>query len=174
MRNKKRLLYILLLLCNVLINNTLFSQDFYGSSIQDVRIELPYKDWDTKLDSIKKANPEARMSGTGWVNGQRFEEIGIRFKGNSSYFRTRNETYKKLPLNFKIDYKNKSQKLSTGQTTIKLSNAFLDPGFVREPLAYEVIRKYMPAPQCNFSKLYLNGKYWGVYVNSESVDINFV
>ncbi len=174
MRNKKRLLYILLLLCNVLINNTLFSQDFYGSSIQDVRIELPYKDWDTKLDSIKKANPEARMSGTGWVNGQRFEEIGIRFKGNSSYFRTRNETYKKLPLNFKIDYKNKSQKLSGGQTTIKLSNAFLDPGFVREPLAYEVIRKYMPAPQCNFSKVTVNSKYYGLYVNSESIDMNFI
>ncbi|MBC7774848.1 MAG: CotH kinase family protein, partial [Phycisphaerae bacterium] len=51
---------------------------------------------------------------------------------------------------------------------------FLDPSFVREPVAYEIIRKYMPAPQCNFSKLYLNGKYWGLYVNSESIDVNFI
>ena len=154
--------------------STAFAQDFYGTGVQEVRIEFPQKLWDVKLDSLKKANPEARLSATAWVNGQKFDSVGVRYKGNSSYFRTRNETIKKLPLNIKLDFKKKGQVLKGNQNTIKLSNAFLDPSFVREPIAYEVIRKYMPAPQCNFTKLYLNGKYWGVYVNSESVDINFV
>ncbi len=108
---------------------------FYGSGVQEVRIELPYKQWDVKLGFLKKGpNAEARAMGTAWVNGQRFDSVGVRYKGNSSYFRTRNETSKKLPLNIKLDFKNKGQKMKDGQTTVKLSNAFLDPSFIREPL----------------------------------------
>jgi hypothetical protein len=151
-----------------------YAQEFYGAGIQDIRLELPFKHWDIKLDSLKKANPEARLGGTIWVNGARLDSVGIRFKGNSSYFRTRNDTYKKLPFNIKLDYKNKGQKLKNGHTSVKLSNAFLDPSFVRDPLAYEVIRRYMPAPQCNFARLSVNGKPYGLYVNTESIDAIFI
>lgn len=168
MRNT--LLFFLLFVCVSMVS----AQDFYGAGVQEVRIDFPQLFWDVKLDSLKQANPEARLIATAWVNGQRFDSIGVRYKGNSSYFRTRNETIKKLPMNIKLDYKKKGQVLKGNQNTIKLSNAFLDPSFVREPVAYEVIRKYMPAPQCNFTKVYLNGKYWGLYVNSESVDPNFI
>ncbi|MFZ4477290.1 MAG: CotH kinase family protein, partial [Saprospiraceae bacterium] len=150
------------------------AQDFYGTSIQEVKVDLPYKNWDVKLDSIKKINPEARLTGSAMVNGARFDSVGIRYKGNSSYFRTRNDTYKKLPVNIRLDYKIKSQKIKDTYSTIKLSNAFLDPSFIRDPLAYEVIRKYMPAPQCNFAKLYLNNKYYGLYINTESIDAAFI
>ncbi|MFZ4783757.1 MAG: CotH kinase family protein, partial [Armatimonadaceae bacterium] len=125
------------------------AQDFYGSSIQEVRIEFAPKNWDTKLDSLKTVNPDARLMATAWVNGQRFDSVGVRYKGNSSYFRTRKETLKKLPFNIKLDFKIKGQVLKGTQNTIKLSNSFLDPSFLRDPLSYELIRKYMPAPQCN-------------------------
>jgi hypothetical protein len=154
--------------------STASTQDFYGSSIQEVRIEFAPKNWDTKLDSLKTVNPDARLMATAWVNGQRFDSVGVRYKGNSSYFRTRKETLKKLPFNIKLDFKIKGQVLKGTQNTIKLSNSFLDPSFLRDPLSYELIRKYMPAPQCNFTKLYINGKYWGLYVNSESVDQSFI
>ncbi len=163
---------LLLFLC-CLLGFQAYAQDFYGAGIQEVKLEFSHKNWDVMLDSLKKANPEARVLATAWVNGQRFDSVGVRYKGNSSYFRTRNETRKKLPMNVKLDYKKKGQSLKDGQTSIKLSNAFLDPSFLRDPLSYEVIRKYMPAPQCNFSKVYLNGKYWGLYINSESVDPQF-
>lgn len=166
--------YTLLISLLFLGLSSAFAQDFYGSGVQEVRIEFAQKNWDVKLDSLKKANPEARLVATAWVNGQRFDSVGVRYKGNSSYFRTRNETLKKLPMNIKLDFKKKGQVLKNGQNTIKLSNAFLDPSYLRDPLSYEMIRKYMPAPQCNFAKVYLNGKYWGVYVNSESVDENFI
>lgn len=151
-----------------------FAQDFYGTGVQEVRIEFSQKYWDVKLDSLKNANPEARLVATAWVNGQKFDSVGVRYKGNSSYFRTRKETLKKLPMNIKLDFKKKGQVLKGGQNTLKLSNAFLDPSFLRDPLSYEVIRNYMPAPLCNFTKVYLNGKYWGVYINSESVDETFI
>ncbi|MDO8367120.1 MAG: CotH kinase family protein, partial [Saprospiraceae bacterium] len=168
MRNT--LLFSLLLACF----SSAYAQDFYGAGVQEVRIEFPQISWDVKLDSLKKVNPESRLSATAWVNGQRFDSVGVRYKGNSSYFRTRNETLKKLPLNIKLDFMKKDQALKSGHTSIKLSNAFLDPSFLRDPLTYEVIRKYMPAPQCNFTRVYLNNKYWGLYINSESVDEHFI
>ena len=165
----------MLLVCAGLFHaQTLQAQDFYGPGVHEVRVEIPFKNWDFKLDSMKKANGEARIIGTAWVNGLRFDSIGIRYKGNSSYFRTRNETYKKLPFNVKLDYKIKSQKLPDGQRTVKLSNAFLDPSFIRDPLAYEIIRNYMPAPLCNFSRLTINGVLYGLYINTESIDANFL
>lgn len=150
------------------------AQDFFSSSIQEVKIEMPQKSWDVLLDSLKKHNPEARLFGTLFVNGQRFDSAGVRYKGNSSYFRTRNDTSKKLPFNIKLDYKKKNQKVNGQHSVVRLSNVFLDPSFVRDPLSYEIVRKYMPASQCNFSKLYINKKYYGLYVNTESVDLNFI
>ncbi len=150
------------------------AQDFYSPGIQEVRVDLPYRNFDFKLDSLKKANPEARLVGAVTINGTRYEGAGVRYKGNSSYFRTRNETLKKLPFNIKLDFQNKNNKIRDTYTTVKLSNAFLDPSFIRDPLAYEVIRNYMPAPLCNFARLSVNGKPYGLYVNTESIDKPFI
>jgi hypothetical protein len=166
-----RILYLFLCCC---LTTLASAQDFYNNSIQEVRVELPYKNYDYKLDSLKKANPEARLTGYALVNGARFDSVGIRYKGNSSYFRSRKETYRKLPVNIRLDYKIRGQHLKGGYNTLKLSNAFLDPSFIRDPLSYELVRKYMPAPMCNFAKLYVNNRYQGLYVNTESIDAVFI
>lgn len=149
------------------------AQDFFRPGIQEVKIQLPEKDWNQHLDSLKRVNPEARAAGTAWLNGQKFDSVGIRYKGNSSYFRTSKQTLKKLPFNIKLDYKVKSQRLGE-YTSVKLSNAFLDPSFIRDPLAYELVRTYMPAPLCNFARLTVNGEPYGLYVNTESIDLAFL
>ena len=167
--------FLFVLLCITLgFSTTLRGQDFFSNTVQDVRLDLPYRDFDFKLDSLKKANPEARLVGATTINGTRFEGTGVRYKGNSSYFRTRNETLKKLPFNIKLDFQKKGNKLREGYTTIKLSNAFLDPSFIRDPLTYELIRNYMPAPLCNFARLSVNGKPYGLYINTESIDKIFI
>ena len=82
-------------ICLILLTTySLHAQDFYGSGVQEVRIELPYKSWEFKLDSLKSNNPEARLLGFATVNGERFDSVGVRYKGNSSFFRTRKETSK--------------------------------------------------------------------------------
>ena len=166
--------YLPLFVALLLLYKPVFAQDFYGSGIQEVKIELPHSDWAVKLDSLKKNNPDMRLDGSATVNGVKYADVGVRFKGNSSYNRTRNETLKKLPFNVKLNFKNKTQELKGGQGTIKLSNAFMDPSFIRDPLCYEVIRNYMPAPRCNFSKLYVNKSFYGLYINTESVDEVFI
>ncbi|MCB9316414.1 MAG: CotH kinase family protein [Lewinellaceae bacterium] len=166
------ILLVATILC--LFTTTGKAQDFYGKGTQEVRLKLPGSAWDSQLDSLKNVNPSARLLGTAWVNGVKYDSVGIRYKGNSSYFRTRKETIKKLPMNVKLDYLIKTQTLKDGQGTIKLSNAFLDPSFIRDPLAYAIIRRYMPAPLCNFTKLYVNDQFYGLYVNTESIDELFL
>jgi len=73
-----------------------------------------------------------------------------------------------------LTYTDKKQTTEEGYKTLKLSNVFRDPSFVREALSYEIARDYMPASKCNFIKLYINDKYWGIYNSSQSVDGKFL
>jgi hypothetical protein len=61
-----------------------------------------------------------------------------------------------------------------GFTKLKLSNVIHDPTFVREVLAYEIARKYMPASLANYANLYINDTLIGLYTNVEAVDRRFV
>lgn len=156
------------------VSGTLQAQDFYKSGVQDIRLELSSPKWHDYLDSLKRVNPDARMAGTAWLNGQRFDSVGVRYKGNSSFFRTSKQTLKKLPFNIKVDYKKKGQHFGESYTALKLSNAFLDPSFIRDPLGYEIVGTYMPAPKCNFVNLSVNNEPYGLYVNTESIDLGFL
>jgi len=69
------------------------------------------------------------------IDGERFQEAGLRFKGNSSY-RFSAGGFKR-PLKIDTNRFVKGQKLH-GRTKLNLSNAFLDSAFMKEKLAYEL------------------------------------
>jgi CotH kinase protein len=144
---------------------------FSTTSIKDIRLTFPQKDWDKFLDSVKKTEGEARLKGALSVDNQRFENVGVRYKGNSSYFASRKKGSAKLPFNIKLE---KKQKIEGKYQTLKLSNINRDASFIREALAYDIIRTYMPAPQCNFARVYVNDKLMGLYNSVESIDDDFV
>tara|TARA_B100000214_G_scaffold189826_1_gene137076 strand:- start:5101 stop:6990 length:1890 start_codon:yes stop_codon:yes gene_type:complete len=56
---------------------------------------------------------------------------------------------------------------------LKLSNGFRDPSFVREVLAYEISREYMPAPKATYANVYVNGNLIGLYTCVQSIDNDF-
>ena len=125
------------------------AQIFYNTTgIRDIRLSFPNDDWDKFLDSTKRSGSEARLTGTLLLEGQKFNNVGVRYKGNSSYFGSRKRSIKKLPLNVKLA---KGDLIEGKYQTLKLSNINRDASFLREALAYEIIRTYMPAPQCNFA-----------------------
>nr|WP_282959061.1 CotH kinase family protein [Desulfobacter hydrogenophilus] len=115
------------------------------------------------------AGDEERLEGTAVINGTTYENVGVRYKGNSSY---RAEQIKN-PLNIKLDYINDDQTLD-GYGTLKLANVCNDPSFVREVLSYEIARKYMPASQANFIDVYINSTHLGLYTSVQDVDNFFL
>lgn len=145
------------------------AQNFYNTStIQEIRLTFSQPNWHELLTNLKKEGNDrivAKIS----INGEVFDSVGVRYKGNSSF----KAAEKKKPFNIKLDHILKKQNYQD-YGTLKLSNVFRDPSFVREVLAYEIARKYMPAPKSNFAKVYVNSQYHGLYTNVQSIDNHFL
>lgn len=150
-------------------------QDLYDSTrIAEIKIFFEQPNWHQVLDSTKMSASNDRLMATVYVDGKKFENVGVRYKGNSSFKNPRSKGQKKLPFNLKADYRIKDQSFPGGYETIKLSNVFQDPSFLREILSYEIAREYMPASRCNFAKLWVNDEYYGLYNNTQAVDEVFL
>jgi spore coat protein CotH len=155
-----------------IIYTSSFSQNLYDAkTIKEIRLIFPNGDWSNFMDSVKKAGKDARLKGTMQLDGQIYANVGVRYKGNSSYFGTKKKGLIKLPLNIKLD---KKQKINSRYETLKLSNINRDASYIREALSYEIVRTYMPAPQCNFAKVYVNDKMLGLYNNVEAISEKFL
>lgn len=140
----------------------------------EVKVTFPFDDWAEKLDSLKQMGNDHRLEAEVSVDGKLYKGVGVRYKGNSSYFNVRKEGSSKLPFNIEFNHINKDQRLPGGYETLKLSNVFRDPSFLREVLGYEMAGRYMPAPRANFAKVTVNDVYLGLYNCSESVDDEFL
>jgi hypothetical protein len=141
---------------------------FDKKSIGEMRLTLPTKNWVDALDSMRIYGM-GLMDGSISVDGLKYEGIGVRFRGDKSY----QTGLKRNPFTFVLNNKNGEQN-HQGYTSLKLSSALRDPSMVREVLFYEIAAKYMPAPQANYVKLYVNDEYLGIFVNIESIDKQFL
>ena len=151
------------------------AQDIYDIyRVRDLKLQFDDDNWANQLDSLKQLGNEDRLISKLTIDGMVYDSVGIRYKGNSSYYNVRKSKSSKLPFNIKLNYIKKKQLLKEGYKTLKLSNVFRDPSFMREVMSYEVARKYMPASRANFVRLYANDKLLGLYNLTESVDKNFL
>jgi spore coat protein CotH len=133
--------FIMFFLGSFVLINSINSQDFYDiNTINTIEITFSESNWDYLLDQLVAEGNEERLIGTVEINGEVFDSVGVRYKGNSSY--TANQV--KNPLNIKLDHIIDDQ-LIEGYGTLKLANAFKDPSFIREVLSYEIAREYFPA-----------------------------
>ncbi len=146
------------------------AQGFYDlNTINTIEIEFEQENWDEILDQLYANGLNERLQGEVTINEVFFDSVGIRYKGNSSYSPNR----VKNPFNIKLDYVIYNQELD-GYGTLKLSNGFKDPSFVRETLGYEIARKYLPGSLSNYANVYVNGTYLGLYTSNQDVDKYFM
>src|SRR3989338_1335383 len=76
----------------------------------------------------------------------------------------------KKPLKISMNEYVSSQKYD-GLSKINLSNGFQDPSMMRDALAYKFMRDAgLDVPRTAYTKLYLNGTYWGLYLMVEEID----
>jgi CotH protein len=161
----------------LILNTSLYSQSqglYDIMSIKEAKVYIDDANWLSTLDSLKQLGNDDRILGDVVLDGVRYDSVGIRFKGNSSYFNVKNQELTKLPFNIKADEVKKKQRFYDEYKSLKLSNIFRDPSYLREVLSYEIAGNYMPTPRANYVKLYVNDEYLGLYNNSESVDNDFL
>jgi spore coat protein CotH len=145
-------------------------EDFYDETVlRTLQLEFSQPDWWSQL----KANYQSKQNilATLIVDGVTYKDVGVRFRGMTSYSTTQNS--QKKSFNIEIDYTIEEQRL-IGYKTLNLINCFEDPTFMREPLYSNVIRQQIPSAKANFVRLQINGENWGIYANIQQINAEFI
>lgn len=153
----------------LLVASSISAQNLYDiNTIQTIEIVFAQSNWDALLDAEKAGDNNYTEAQTVTINGTVFNQVGVKYKGNSSY----NANQTKNPFHIELDtYVDQNYE---GITDLKLSNVIFDPSFVRETVSYNIVRNYMHAPQSNYANVYVNGTLIGLYTNVESISKKFV
>ena len=143
--------------------------DLYDEdTVRDFRLTFSQANWWNLL--YQNMANEIYLEADLEVDGIIYPQVGVRFKGNSSASVWPNE---KMPFKIHMEEFVAGQELY-GYDNINLHNSFMDPTFTREVVTYRILRDYMPAPRSNYVRLWLNGAYWGIYVNTQQVSGEFL
>ncbi|HRW75369.1 MAG TPA: CotH kinase family protein, partial [Saprospiraceae bacterium] len=145
-------------------NNALFGTDH----IPELKLTIRQSNWMHVLDSMKLQG-EGMIVGSAEIDGIKYPNVGIRYRGQSSY------TYSgdKNPYQLELNYIHPDQN-HQGYRSLTLSNALRDPSYLREYLGFSIAGQYMNTPKANFIHLYVNNDYAGIYVGIEPVDADYL
>jgi hypothetical protein len=143
--------------------------DLYEETVlRTLYLRFPDPDWPAEMADFFKTDVEIPADLI--VDGDLYPGVGVRFRGNSSYFMLGNSPKKSFSIS--IDYSNDDQRLY-GYRTLDLLNSHADSSFLRTVLFSRISRRYIPAPKANFVRLVINGENWGVYINVQQFNNDF-
>ena len=128
--------------------------------------EFPETDWHEEMVAFHGTDVE--VPGTLRVDGRLVGEVGISYRGNTSF-----EHPEKKSFGVSIDAYDDDRSLG-GYNTLNLLNANGDPSMMREVLFSNIASEHMPAPRANFVKVVVNGVYLGVYANVQQLNKDFI
>ncbi len=137
--------------------------------LRTIFIDFEEADWEAELADFYRTDVDVPATLT--VDGKKYEKVGVKFRGNTSYMMA-GEGYKK-PLKLCMDLVDAKQQLY-GYRNLNLLNAAEDPSMLHTILYYDIARRYTPAPKANLVKLVINGESWGLFVSTQTFDKDFV
>ena len=154
---------------SMLCATELTSDDFYERErVQEIRLTIS----ELNLIKMKEALPERKYvpATLHWRN-IRLENVGVRYKGNSS---------SRPHQRHKRGYLIKVNEFKKGTRFLKLRRIALDNGvqfgsLFSEPIVTDILRNLeIPASRFNYANLFINNEYQGVYGNVERIDESFI
>ncbi len=139
-----------------------------AGTLRTLYLRFHDEDWYAQLNAFYRTDVEVPADLV--VDGKVYKEIGVRARGTSSYFTVNSA---KKSFNVAIDYGDDSQRLN-GYKTLNLLNGHVDASFLREVLFNRIARDYFPAMKTNLVRLVINGESWGVYINLQQYNKDFL
>jgi hypothetical protein len=153
----------------------LIGQSIFDTSIvHRLELEVLQPGWRDSLIHFKENGINKRIKANISIDGKKWNDVGIRYKGHSSYFNFAKEELSKLPFNVDANFISKDQSFEDGIKKIKLSNNYRDLSYVREVLAGQIVGTYLPVPKMAFAEVFVNDVYLGLYTMIESIDGPFL
>jgi len=138
-------------------------------TLRTIFLEFENADWEKELADFK--NTDVEIPAKVIVDGKTYPDVGVHFHGMSSFMMVGEGFKRSLVLS--LDFVHEDQHLG-GYRTLHLLNSHDDPTFLRTVLSLQIAREYMPAPKANFARVVINGESWGVYINQQHFNKDFL
>lgn len=146
-------------------------QDFFDrGTLRTLELTFSQPDWEDQLRDNKLAGLQVQIPADLVVDGVLYPNVGVRYKGNSTYWLRANG--EKAPFNIDLKAFGIDQEV-LGNSKIILNNQWADTSLMREVMAYRVLNEFTPSSRANFIKLVINGDNYGIYTNVEHVGGKF-
>ncbi|HET7218041.1 MAG TPA: CotH kinase family protein, partial [Vicinamibacterales bacterium] len=137
-------------------------------TLRTIFLQFENADWEKELAAFH--NTDVEVPATAIVDGKTYKDVGVHFRGASSYMMVREGSKRSLNLSF--DFVDEKQEIG-GYRTLNLLNANGDPTFVRAVIYAEIAQQYLAAPKANYMRVVINGESWGIYINAEQFNKDF-
>ena len=140
---------------------------FPKEKVIDVKITVDEADFQDMLDN---ASLEEYKMASAEYNGTKFDNVGIRTKGNLS-LRSVVQMQDSDRYSFKLSFDEYVDNQTLGGISkINLNNNYSDASYMQEFLTYELAEEMgLPTPGHSYVNVYINGKLWGFYLAVEQV-----
>ncbi len=155
---------------HILSTNGQVTSGVYDESvIRSINLEFEQPNFWNLLTQNK--NAQIDIPATMTVDGDAYPNVGVRFKGQTSYSQLGNSDKKSF--NVTLDYLDPDQNWD-GYETFNLNNAFQDRSFMREVLYLHLLRKHIPAAKGCYIHLTINDENWGLYPHVQQLNGQFL
>ena len=142
---------------------------YAAETLRTIFLDFENADWEAELEAFHGTDVEVPAMLT--VDGKSYPGVGVHFRGMSSYMMV--PAGKKRSLNVSLDFTEKKQRLD-GYKTLNLLNSNGDGSFLSAVLYSHIARQYIAAPKVNLVRVVINGENWGVYVNQQQFNKDFI
>lgn len=147
------------------------AQDLYDrGTLRTLELAFAQPDWETQLKDNKLAGLQEYIAADLTVEGITYPNVGVRYKGNSTYWLR--QSGQKAPLHIDMKAMGVEQDLY-GHHKLILNNQWSDSSLMREVMAYRVLNEFTPSSRANFVKVTINGGNYGIYTSVEHVGGKF-
>lgn len=138
---------------------------FDTSKVHAIDIEID--DWDALIEN---AQSEEYVDCNVIVDGERFSDVAIRAKGNTSLSSV--ASLGSTRYSFKIEFDHYVKGMTYhGLDKLSLNNLIQDATMMKDYLAYTLMdRMDVPSPKCSYAQITVNGEPWGLYLAVECVE----
>lgn len=147
-----------------IITEAEYATKLFGADIISIEIIADEDAWQEMLDN---AINEQYIMADVVVNGEKFQNIGIRPKGNSSLMQVASSNSDRYSFRLQFDEYIKGQ-TCFGLESFVINNMLGDNTYMKEYVSYELMREAgVDAPYFSFADIKVNDKDWGLYLAVE-------
>ncbi|HEX3078184.1 MAG TPA: CotH kinase family protein [Lachnospiraceae bacterium] len=144
---------------------------FNKDKIMSVDIQIDEDTWDSMIEN---ASSEEYVRCDVVVNGEKFSDVGIRPKGNTSLSQiVSDDTTDRFSFKIEFDHYIDGENCF-GLDKLVLNNLMSDSTYMKEYLSYDLMNySGVVTPLYSYASITVNGKEWGLYLALEAMEESF-